>query len=366
MKSEDPEHAIKFMIKVREEDLEEAMDVLRGSVVPSLREIGLRKLLVLAWRRQLEKLEPHGSDIMRSPVLKRLLENAPPDDPGYARDLQRMHLVLSQGGPENLDSAYAYHRLKKKYPAEYEMLREEHFDDANQLKVTGCQIDCYGLWKTENHRKADMVDMNSTAYSGWFTEFTEVFDMKHTRMNRPHSAEIIAGKLGHLLFLDLSGTYYTVVSRAPWPKDGKIGTHALQTRIPILLRGLEDAEDDLQSALIPVLDGQEGFEGALVLRSRRKGFIGELGWSPSGSSEHSGELSSVPKNNTTEGLSESLRKATVEHECVSLWETEAAMKAGGEYLAEFVLRTLRDAVPEDWNADAANIRYDEAVILALN
>jgi hypothetical protein len=366
MKPEGPKHAVKFMAKVREEDLDEAMDVLRGSVVPSLREMGLGELLVLTRRRKLEKLDPLGSGVTPSPVLERLLKNAPPDDPGYARDLRRMHLVLGQGGPENLDSAYAYHRLKGKYPAEYAMLREERFDDANLLKVAGCQIDCYGLWNTETHREADTSDMNGRSQDGWFTEFTHVFDTKDAKANRPRSAEIVAEELDHLLFPDLSGIYYTVVSRAPWPKDGKIGTHALRTRIPILLRGLEDAGDDIRSALVPVLAGQEGFEGALVLRSRGKGFIGELGWSPSGSSEHSGELSSAPKSNTTEGLSEFSRKATVEHECVSLWETEAAMKAGGEQLAGYVLRTLGDVVPEDWNAATANIRYDEAVAPAPN
>lgn len=366
MKPEEPEHAVKFMIRVREEDLDETKDILRVSVVPSLRDIGLGELLVLVRRRQLEKLKPPEPDVMRSSVLKQLLKNAPPDEPGYARDLRRMHLVLSQGGPENLDSAYAYHRLKKKYPAEYEMLREEHFDDANQLRVPACQIDLYGLWKTEIHRKADMFDMNSTGQDGWSTEFTRVFDMKYTKTNRPHSAEIIAGKLDHLLFLDLSGIYYTVVSRAPWTKDGKSGTRALRTRIPILLRSLQDAGDDILSTLIPVLDGKEGFKGALVLRSRGKGFIGEFGWSPSGSSEHSGDLSTAPRSNTTEGLSESLRKATVEHECVSLWKTEAAMKAGGEHLVEFALRTLRDVGPEDWNAAAASIVYDEAVAPAPN
>lgn len=361
MKPEEPKHAVKFMIRVREEDFDEAKDILRGSVVPALRDMGLGELLVLTRRRQLEKLEPPAPDVMRSPVLKRLLKSAPPDEPGYARDLQRMHLVLSQGGPENLDSAYTYHRLKRKHPAEYEMLREEHFDDANQLKVAGCQIDCYGLWKTEVRRKADMSDMNSTVHEGWFTEFTHVFDMKYTKMNRPHSAEIVARKLGPLLFLDLAGIYYTIVSRVSWPKDGSSGAHVLQTRIPILLSGLQDAENDVQSTLLPILDGQEGFKGALVLRSQRKGFIGELGWSPSGSSEHSGDFSIVRKSSTTEDLSESVRKATVEHECVSLWETEPAMKAGGKHLAEFVLRTLRDVVPEDWNTAAANIMYDEAL-----
>ncbi len=269
MKAEEREYAIKFIIKVREEDLDEAMASLRDSVVPSLREMGLRELLVLTRRRQLEKIEPQGPGVMRSPVLERLLKSAPTDDSGYVRDLRRMHRVLSQGGPESLDSAYAYHRLKK-YPAEYGMLREEHFDEANLLKVAGCQIDCYGLWKTEAHRKADMFDMNSTAYDGWSTEFTDVFDMKDTKMNRPHSADIIAGKLQQLLFLDLSGIYYTVVSRAPWPKDGTSGTHALRTRIPILLSSLQEAEDDIRSALIPVFDGQEGFEGALMLRSRER------------------------------------------------------------------------------------------------
>ncbi len=56
-----------------------------------------------------------------------------------------------------------------------------------------------------------------------------------------------------------------------------------------------------------------------------------------------------------------MREATVELECVSLWRTEAAMKEGSEHLAEFVLRTLGDVIPQDWNAVAANIVYDEAV-----
>ncbi len=88
MKSEDPEYAVKFMMKVREEHLDEAQDVLRGSVEPSFREMGLGELLVLARRRQLEKLDPEGPGVVDSPILKRLLENAPPDEPGYANDLR--------------------------------------------------------------------------------------------------------------------------------------------------------------------------------------------------------------------------------------------------------------------------------------
>ena len=124
MKSYDPGHAIKLIIRVKEEDVDEAKDILRESLVSSLKDMGQDELLILTRRRQLEKIEPQGPGVMRSPVLERLLESASPEDPGYVRDLRRMHRVLSQGGPENLDSAYAYHRLKKKYPAEYEMLRE--------------------------------------------------------------------------------------------------------------------------------------------------------------------------------------------------------------------------------------------------
>ncbi len=79
MRVGEPVHAVKFMVKVREEHAEDANGVLRDCVVPVFGRSGFGEVLIVARRRQLDKLDPEGPGVVESPVLKRLLENAPPD-----------------------------------------------------------------------------------------------------------------------------------------------------------------------------------------------------------------------------------------------------------------------------------------------
>ena len=69
-----------------------------------------------------------------SPVLKELKEKAPPSRTGYVRDLHDLHRLISSGGPNNWASSMWFGFLKDRYPAEYEMLKEEHFGKGQTLR----------------------------------------------------------------------------------------------------------------------------------------------------------------------------------------------------------------------------------------
>ena len=60
-----------------------------------------------------------------SPVIDRLVENRPYDDPRYVADVLWVHKVMRKGGPHGLAAAYKFHQLKSKYPVEYAMLGNE-------------------------------------------------------------------------------------------------------------------------------------------------------------------------------------------------------------------------------------------------
>ncbi len=324
MKSEDPEHAVKFMMKVREEHLDEAKDVLRDSVVPSLREMGLGELLVLARRRQLEKLDPEGPGVVDSPILKRLLENAPPDEPGYANDLRSLHRDLV-GGISGYAHAMVHKFREEKWSEEYEALRWELRSEENRMRVAGCQLDCYASYEGEAELKADTIDN------------------RNRTMNTPHSAQVFARELKHLLFLKLEGIQHTVVHRALSEVPADAGLHAAQTLVPVLLSRTEEAEMRLRHLLQGGLASRPGFAGSLALRSRSKGFTGAFGWVPRGLWQHRGDQSSPDDGGAAERLD--LRETSVPYELVTLWRTGVEARAAVEWLVQAVPGALGDALP---------------------
>ena len=115
MRVGEPDHSVKFMAKVREEHVEEAVGVLRDCVVPVFIRSGFDEVPVVARRRQLDKLDPEGPGVVDSPVLKRLLESTPPDDPRYVNDLRSLHRDLA-GGVHSATHAMSHHHKKKGGP----------------------------------------------------------------------------------------------------------------------------------------------------------------------------------------------------------------------------------------------------------
>ncbi|MDP9486480.1 MAG: hypothetical protein M3Q49_11990 [Actinomycetota bacterium] len=326
MRVGEPAHAVKFMVKVREEHVEDAVGVLRDCVVPVFGRSGVGEVLVVARRRQFDKLDPEGPGVVDSPVLKRLLESTPPDDPRYVSDLCSLHRDLA-GGAHSATHAMSHHHKKERRPVEYEELRRELYAEENRLRVAGYQLDCYALYGSEEDLKADTLDL------------------KGKKMLVPHSARFLAERLDGLLFLRLEGFHQTVVGREfpESPRVGK-GLHAAQALVPVLLHGVGDAGARIRSLLSGVAS-QPGFAGSLALRSRSDGFSGSLGWSPHGLRQHRGD--EPEPDGWGDRRPTNLREISVPYELVTLWRNGTDARVGGEYLAGSVPEVLAGALPEE-------------------
>lgn len=311
MRVGEPVHAVKFMVKVRQEHMEEAVGILQNSVAPALKKSGFREVLVITRHRQLEKLDPEGPGVVGSPTLARLLENAPSDAPGYARDLRALHQGLVRG-VNSFAHAMAQHHKKKRRPEEYEALRRELYAEENRLRVAGYQLDCYALYKSEADLKADTLNLEGK------------------KMFVPDSARFLAEQLEGLLFLRLEGFHQTVVQRAlPGPPPVGEGLHVAQALAPVLLRCVRE------------LTSWPGFAGCVVLRCRPQGFSGNFGWSPSGLRQHRGDEPD-PDHGGLRELPTDLHQVSSPYELVMLWLTETDALAGVERLAGSAPEALGD------------------------
>ncbi len=327
MRGGEPAHAVKFMVKVKEEHVEEAVGVLRDSVMPAFGRSGVGEVLVVARGRQLDKLDPEGPGVVDSPVLKRLLESTPPDDPRYVSDLRSLHRDLA-GGVHSATHAMSHHHKKKRRPAEYEALRHELYAEENRLRVAGYQLDCYALYGSEEDLKADTLDSRGK------------------KMLVPHSARFLTERLDGLLFLRLEGFHQTVVGREfpePPTRVGK-GLHAAQALVPVLLPGVGDAGVRIRSLLSGVAS-RPGFAGSLALRSRSNGFSGSLGWSPRGLRQHRGDK--PEPDGWGDRRPTNPREISVPYELVTLWRNGTDARAGVEYLAGSVPEALAGTLAED-------------------
>ncbi len=333
MRVGEPVHAIKFMIKVREEHVEEAVGVLRDSVMPVFGRSEVDEVLVVARRRKFDKLDPEGPGVVDSPVLKRLLESTPSDDPLYVSDLRSLHRDLA-GGIHSPTHALSHHHKKKRRPAEYEALRRELYSEENRLRGAGYQLDCYALYGSEEDLNADTLDSRGKK-----------------KMLVPHSARFLTEQLDGLLFLCLEGFHQTVVGREfPEPPRAGRGLHVAQALVPVLLHGVGDAGARIRSLLSGVAS-QPGFAGSLVLRSRLDGFSGNLGWSPHGLRQHRGD--EPEPDGWGDRRPTNLCEISVPYELVTLWSSGTDARAGGEYLAGSVLEALAGATPEEGNGAGA-------------
>ncbi|MDP9477064.1 MAG: hypothetical protein M3R38_15495 [Actinomycetota bacterium] len=87
-----------------------------------------------------------------SPVLKELEEKATPNQPGYMRDLRSLHRLIRSGGPDNWASSKWFRFLKDRYPAEYEMLKEEHLGKGKTLRE--------GFWHGRAFAREELEGVN--------------------------------------------------------------------------------------------------------------------------------------------------------------------------------------------------------------
>ncbi len=331
MRVGEPVHVVKFMVKVREEHLQEAISTLQNSVVPVLKDSGFREVLVLACRQEFEKIDPEGPGIADSSVLRDLVKNARPHEVGREQILQKLRSRPGGHRPGGVGHAYQLRNMAKTNPAAYGSLLEDRLaedrslgekllDERNLVRVAGRQLDCYALYGSE----ADMKD--------------DTLDLENRRMIVPHSASFLAGELDGLLFLGMTGIFHTVVHRLFL--EEVLRNHrgsplfVAQTRMAVLPEHLGEAELRLGASLLPRLASPVGAIGALVLRSRREGFSGGLDWTPQSLSEHSG---GPPPDTALQP-----RWAPIPHEIVTFWRTECDLLAGVGWLAEHVPETLGD------------------------
>ncbi|MDP9488166.1 MAG: hypothetical protein M3Q49_20655 [Actinomycetota bacterium] len=331
MRVGEPIHAIKFVMKVGEEHLQEAISTLQTSVAPVLKESGFREVLVLARRRELEKIDPDGPGIADSSVLRDLVRNARPHEAGREQILRK--LTSRPGGhrPGSVGGAYQLRNMAKNNPAAYDRLLanrlaeerrlvEKLLDERNMLRVVGRELDCYALYGSE----ADLKD--------------DTLDLENRRMGVPHSASLLAGELEGVLFLGMTGVFHTIVHRLSLEEVSRNhrGSPLLvaQTRMAVLPEHLREAESRIRASLLPRLASPIGAVGALALRSRREGFSGGRVWYPQSLFEHDG--------GPPPGTALQPRWAPIPHEIVTFWRTEPDLIAGVEWLAEHVPEMLGD------------------------
>lgn len=331
MRVGEPVHAVKFIAKVREEHLEEAISTFRTSVAPVLKESGFREVLVIAHRQEFEKIDPEGLGIADSPVLRGLVRNARPHEAGRDQILEKLRSRPGGHRPSGLAHSYMLHHKKRNHPAQYQELRESRlaedqrlseklFDEENMLRVVGYQLDCYALYGSEADMKYDTLDLDNK------------------RMNVPHSGSFLAGELEGLLFLGMTGIYHTVIHRLFLEEvlrnQRSAPLFVAQTRISVLPEHVEETESRLCDSLLPRLASPVGAVGALALKSRREGFSGGLGWTPLSVSEHGG---GPPPDTALQP-----REAPTAHEILTFWPSESDLLAGVEWLAEHVPEGLGD------------------------
>ena len=328
MRVGEPVHAIKFMIKIGDEHLRETTGVLERSVLPALKSSAFGEVLVLARRRQLEKLDSDGPGIKESRILRRLDEEAPPHEAAHEYVLRRLPSQLGGDVPTGFAHAMMLHNLKTKSPAEYQRRREARLAEQrrlsekllaeeNRLRVAGYQLDCYAIYRSEADMKADTLDL------------------ENKKMAVPHSAAFLAEEIDHLLFVKLTGIHHTVVHRA-LPRERTGSLFAAQTQAPILQSRTEEAEMKIRRPLISVPSSRDGFVGVLALRSRGEGFSGDSAWVPLSLPEHRGDppRPHYPAGRTFDAI------AKVPYEVVTLWRTEADLLAGMEQLDSSVPEAL--------------------------
>ncbi len=323
MRVGEPVYALKFTVGIREEHFGEATTIVRGRVGPVLRESGFTEVIALARSAELSKLDPESAHVRDSPVLRRLLRDAPTRQPAYAKNLQAMHSIIANGGPGSLTAAYAIHHKKRKYPNEYEALRREHLAEENQLRVAGRWLDLYAVYASEADMKADTLDTHNR------------------KKNVPYSAEFVVDKLKLLLFLKPCGIGCAMIERAPRERPGPAKAPAYAARIPLcfLLRDSEVGERHTEP-LIPDLGVMRGFEGAFVLESRGEGFLGGLGWVPRGMRPPESLGRAQREGHPDFEGRERRYRENARHELVSLWETEGDARLGGERMAMSLRETF--------------------------
>lgn len=323
MRAGEPVYALKMILGVREEHFGEAAAILRDRIGPVLRESGLTQVIALARPAELSKLDPESAHVRYSPTLRRLLQDAPAGEPGYAKTLRAMHGIVASGGPSGMVEAYALHHKRRRYPDAYEALRWEHLAEENQLRAAGRWLDLYAVYASEADMKADTLDTSNR------------------KKNVPYSAELVVGQLEHLLFLKPRGIACTVIERAPRERPGpaKAPAWASRTALYFLFRD-SDAREQRTRPLIPDLGVMRGFEGAFVLESRAEGFDGALGWAPNGIGPPEAPDRTDREEPPDAEEAERRYRAGARHELVSLWETEEDARLGGEWIAMSLRRTF--------------------------
>jgi len=311
-------YATKFMVKVREEDLDRTTASMENSVLPALGGAGFAEAFIVARKRRMERLDREKAEESLSDLSRRMVEVSQVRDPDLAGDLNSLQYGLVHGVHSSAHGMIHHHK-KNKRPEAYELLRRRMYGEENLERVAGVQLDCYAFHSSDASLGADGMDITGT------------------KTNLPFALRTLEKELEGLLFLEPKAIKYTVFQK---PVFGG-SRYALQTfvSVPTGKRGPDPrgAKARIRS-MIEDLTERFGPGGVLALKSLAEGVSKGSRWTPKGTGQHRGDdagLESVREAREIKGYPDT-------YELVTFWKSESERDAAKAWLEEALPETLGD------------------------
>ncbi len=303
-------YATKFMVKIREGDLDRTMAIMERSILPDLGGVGFAEPFVVARKRRMDRLDPEKAEESLSDLARRMVEVSQVREPDLERDLNSLKHGLLHGVHSHAHGMIHHHK-KRKRPEAYELLRREMYKAKNRERVAGVQLDIYAFHSSDASLGADDADLTGT------------------KSNLPFSLKTLNRELECLLFLEPKAIKYMVFQKT---SHGE-GRHALQTFVSVPTgKGHEDPRDVKARirSLIGDLTERFGPGGVLALRSLAEGVSEGSRWTPKGTAQHRGDDAGLESER--EALA--IKGYPDAYELVTLWKSEDERDAAEAWLEE--------------------------------
>jgi len=303
-------YATKFMVKIREGDLDPTMALMERSILPALGGTGFAEPFVVARRRRMDRLDPEKAEESLSDLARRMVEVSQVREPDLERDLNSLKHGLLHGVHSHAHGMIHHHK-KRKRPEAYELLRRKLYAEENRDTVAGVQLDIYTFHSSDASLGADGADLTGA------------------KTNLPFMMRTLTAELEGMLFLEPKAIKYTVFQKT---SHGE-GRHALQTfvSVPTGKRG-EDPRDVKARirSLVDSLAQRSGAEGAVALKSLADGASKGLGWNPNGIPQHRGDDAGLE----SEREAREIKGYPDTYELVTFWKSERERDAAKAWLEE--------------------------------
>lgn len=308
-------YATKFMVKVREEDLDRTMDSMERSILPTLEESGFAEPLVVARKRRMDKLDREKAEESLSDLVRRMVEVSQVRDRTLEGDLNSLKHGLMHGVRGHAHGMIHHHK-KRKRPEAYELLRREMYKAKNRESVSGVQLDIYALHSSDASTRADDMDLTGT------------------KTNVPSMLRTLKSELEGMLFLEPKAIKYMVFQRSA-SGDGRC---ALQTFVAATSgkRGADPRDMKARiRLLIEDLTKNFGAASVLALNSLRDGVSEGSRSHPDGIGQHRGDEPGLESGRDITGSPEV-------YELVTLWRSEDEREAAKARTEEMLPGILED------------------------